>query len=514
MKNVLSLPGCVVVDVVSANPTLLVEAKGRCKSACCPDCRWRSRSIHSHYCRFLSDLSVADQSASLCLQVRRFRCYNPTCSRATFAETFPELVTPHAQRTTRLKEAQGKVGLAGGGEVGSALLNTLHMPTSPDSVLREIRATTLTEHPTPRVLGVDDWCFKRGKRYGTILVDLEQRCVVDLLPERSSEALSNWLREHPGVEIISRDRATEYARGANQGAPQAVQVADRWHLLKNLGDTLKQWLERHRKELSEVAKAMSATQRKDSRLVIKRKQKLYDQGLKLVEQGSSVQAAARKLGMSRETLGRWLRRGSYAVRRGRTSNLTPFTPYLKERWQDGHTNVLQLHREITARGFPGTYASVYRYIAALKEGHGELWQQLVPSNKRMSLYDKLRVFCGKAESLTPKEATWLHGVVGQVPLAQTVYELVQSFHALIHSTSPDPIQALSGWLDTTTNSDVSELRKFANGIRHDQAAVEAALTLPWSNGQVEGQVNKLKLIKRMMYGRASFDLLRARVLLA
>jgi transposase len=451
----------------------------------------------------------------LCLQVRRFRCRNPRCSRCTFAETFPELVMPHAQRTMRLKEAQGKVGLAAGGEVGSALLDTLHMPTSPDSVLREVRATPLTSYPTPRVLGVDDWCFKRGKRYGTILVDLEQRCVVDLLPERSSGALSNWLKEHPGVEIISWDRATEYARSATKGAPQAVQVADRWHLLRNLGDTLKQWLERHRKQLGEVAKAMSATQRKDSQLVIERKQKLYDQGLKLVEQGSSVQAAARTLGMFRETLGRWLRRGSYAVRRGRTSNLTPFTTYLKERWQDGHTNVLQLHREITARGFPGTYASVYRYIAALKEGHGELWnQQLAPSNKRMRLYDKLRVFSGKAESLTAKDATWLHEVVEQVPLAQTVYELVQGFHDLIRSTSPDPIQALSGWLDTTTNSDVSELRKFANGIRHDQAAVEAALILPWSNGQVEGQVNKLKLIKRMMYGRASFDLLRARVLLA
>jgi transposase len=458
---------------------------------------------------------MIDQSTHLCLKVRRFRCCNLNCSRCTFAETFPELVMPHAQRTMRLKEAQGKVGLAAGGEVGSALLDTLHMPTSPDSVLRDVRAIQLTSRLTPRVLGVDDWCFKRGERYGTILVDLEQHCVVDLLPERSSGALSSWLKEHPGVEIISRDRATEYARGATKGAPRAVQVADRWHLLKNLGDTLKQWLERHRKELGEVAKAMSTTQRKDSRLVIERKQKLYDQGLKLVDQGLSVQAAARKLGMSRETLGRWLRCGSYAVRRGRASHLTPFTTYLKERWQDGHTTVIQLHREITAQGFPGTYASVHRYIAALKEGREELWnQQLAPSDQRLSLYDKLRVFSGKPETLTPTEAVWLREAVEQVPFAQTVYGLVQGFRALIYRTSPDPIQALSGWLDTAAKSDVSELRKFANGIRHDQAAVEAALTLPWSNGQVEGQVNKLKLIKRLMYGRASFDLLRTRVLLA
>lgn len=193
----------------------------------------------------------------------------------------------------------------------------------------------------------------------------------------------------------------------------------------------------------------------------------------------------------------------------------PFTTYLKERWQDGHITVIQLHREITAQGFPGTYASVYRYIAALKEGGEELWnQQLAPSDQRLSLYDKLRVFSGKPEALTPTEAVWLREIVEQIPFAQTVYGLMQGFRALIYRTSPDPIQALSGWLDTATNLSVSELRKFANGIRHDQAAVEAALTLPWSNGQVEGQVNKLKLIKRMMYGRASFDLLRARVLLA
>ena len=499
---------------MSSSPTLIVEARGRCKSACCPDCRYRSWSIHSRYRRFPSDLPIADRNARLYLKVRRFRYCNLKCSRCTFAETFPELVTPHAQRTIRLKEVQRKVGLAAGGEVGSALLATLHMPTSPDIVLRGVRATPLNLLPTPRVLGVDDWCFKRGKRYGTILVDLEQRCVVDLLAERSSGALSNWLKAHPGVEIISRDRATEYARGVTEGAPRAVQVADRWHLLKNLGDTLKQWLGRHRKEFGEVAKALTTTQRQDGRLVIERKQKLYDQGLKLVDQGLSVQAAARELGMSRETLGRWIRRGSYAVRRGRTSTLTPFTTYLQERWQDGHTNVMQLHREITAQGFPGTYAGVYRYTAALKEGCEELWnQQSALSGQRLSLYDKLHIFGAKPEALTPKDVTWLDEAIAHVALAQTVYRLVQGFHALIYRTRPDPIQALGSWLDTATNSAVSELRKFANGIRHDRAAVEAALMLPWSNGQVEGQVNKLKLVKRMMYGRANFDLLRTRVLL-
>lgn len=255
MQTLVYLSGCVIEGTSVEGSRVIIVARRRCKTALCPDCGRRSRSIHSVYVRSPADLPVEESSVRLHLQVRRFRCLNRRCPRSTFAEPFPKLVVPHAQRTTRLKEVQSELGVVVGGEMGSRLLSTLHMPTSPDTILRMIRSSELPDASNPRIVGVDDFSIRRGKTFGTILVDLERHQVVDLLPDRSGDTLAAWLKEHPGVDVIARDRSGEYARGASEGAPQAKQVADRWHLVKNLGDGLQQWFERHRNELLEPSKA-------------------------------------------------------------------------------------------------------------------------------------------------------------------------------------------------------------------------------------------------------------------
>jgi transposase len=466
---------------------------------------------------------MSEKGVKLELEVRRFRCRNSTCKKHTFAEQFPELVLAYAQRTIRLAKAQTEVAIKVGGEGGAGLLRKLNMPTSGDTLLRLIRKTDSPEHGTPKVLGVDDWSLRRGKVFGTILVDFEKHWVVDLLEERTAEVLAQWLKHHPGVEIISRDRSTEYASGAMLGAPSAVQVADRWHLLKNLGDCLKDWLNRQYKKMKPDKTKNVSFQARERVLNTEKiyfgrslgtRQQLFDKAVKLAEDGLPGVTIAHRLGMPRSTLQRWLAQGTPSLKRAKYVPLQPFLPYLHQRWREGITNRKQIFREIVSQGFMGSYASIYDYTNAMISNTLPSPKAATPIKaKRETLLDNLKLFSKKPEELDNEETDHLNNLTTKFPEAKVCYDLVQRFHKLIRKTETYPKRAFRTWLNDVKKSAVIELQKFASGLEQDKAAVEAALTLPWSNGQTEGQDNKLKLIKRQMFGRAKFDLLRQRVLL-
>jgi transposase len=375
LDHLLSEPQSMTMVVAAARPT-----------ACCPVCQHPSARVHSRYIRSLADLPWSGTTVRLRLHTRRFFCSSLTCSRRIFTERLPKTAARYARRTTRLNEALQLMGLALGGEAGARLAARLGMGVSGDTLLRRIRQLTAADLPTPRVLGVDDWAWKKGHRYGTILVDLERHRVVDLLPDRQAETLASWLQQHPGVEVISRDRAGAYADGARRGAPQARQVADRWHLLANLGECVREWLERHRPLLQQamppaltrkpeptvpVGSVLPKQKGEDrwQRLAEQRRARRlarYQQVRQLRQQGNSERTIARQLRISRKVVRRFLAAPVFperAARPPRATLLTPYHEYLRRRWTEGCRNAAQLLREISQQGYRGKRSAVNDFVA-------------------------------------------------------------------------------------------------------------------------------------------------------
>ena len=244
------------------------------------------------------------------------------------------------------------------------------------------------------------------------------------------------------------------------------------------------------------------------------RQKLFDEALRLTEEGMPGQTVSVKLGLPRSTLARWLAQGTHSLKRRHYLVLEPYLPYLHQRWQAGFTNRKQLFRELVSQGFQGSYGTIYNYTNALiGKALGSEHVPQANKTKRHILFDTLKLFGKKPELLNEEEAELLAQLNSKVPEAKSCYDLVQQFHQLVRQLDKQSSLALTTWLSSVKQSAIMELQRFANGLEQDRAAVEAALSLPWSNGQTEGQITKLKLLKRQMYGRAKFDLLRRRVLL-
>jgi transposase len=531
-------PDCRVEQVTRAGPERVeLAVRATRPEAFCPTCLTPSQAIHSYYRRHPADLPSLGHAVCLHLLVRRFYCCNPACPRQTFAEPLPELLSPRARRTQRLATAQGRVGVACGGEAGARLLQQLAMPTSADTLLRLVRGLPLPTAEAPRVVGVDEWALKKGQRYGTILVDLESRRVADLLPERTAPALAAWLQARGSVEVIARDRSGEYARGATLGAPEALQVADRWHLLDNLRQMLARWLAGLHGRLRQLPAGAGAeglslqrsgpyarrraeeAMREQSRA---RRLALYEEVRRRVGAGEMLLAISRALGLARATVRRYAGAPSFperAARRLLPSKLDPYLGYLEARWAAGCQNAMGLWGELRALGFDGSSHQVRRW--ARQRRTAPQGAVVKPSAPPLPAPRQLAWLLVRApEELDEAQTASLARIVQDEEGAR-VAELGRRLAALVRSCGTgrdqpavEPLRTFGAWLEEARSCGVAAVESFAAALQQEAAAVRAALTLPWSSGQTEGHITKLKLIKRQMYGRANFDLLRRRVLLA
>ena len=528
------------VDETAAQIILRVQSTQI--SAPCPLCATPARRIHSDYGRTLADLPWAQYRVYLQLRVRTWFCRNRSCPRRIFTERLPTVAAPWARRTRRLAQRLLALGVALGGKAGVRLGHAWDVWVSRNTLLRLLRRQPAPSFPTPRVLGVDDFALRKRQTYGTILVDLERRQPVALLPERTAAPVAQWLREHPGVEVIARDRSTAYAEGARHGAPAATQVADRFHLLQNLKDVLDHVFTMHEKTLdavnatlrpppvplSEGALAvavpphdilLSAQQRAAERHA--RRQALHTQVWALHRQGWTAPAIAQHVGMGLRTVQRDLQSAAFAGRRRRSdrgaSVLNPYKPYLLERWNAGCYSAMRLFRDLRQRGYRGGYGVVAAYARRLRQAQG------LPPGHRRARQPLPAVAEPPCQPLTPRRATWLvlrratqRTAAEAQQLAQLreqqaevteAIDLAQEFTQLVRQRQPE---ALDPWLQRASTSTVEALRRFAAGLYEDYAAVKAGVTLPWSTGPVEGHINRLKMLKRQMFGRAHLDLLGRR----
>lgn len=511
---------------------------------CCSLCGHQSGRIHSHYQRHLQDLPWGKLAVSIELNCRKFFCDNAACQRIIFTEPLPDFANRYARRTERLQQLFYWLGLALSGEAAARLSRRLCCSTSGDTILRSLRRRIGQRFPIPRVLGVDDFAFRRGQRYGTLLVDLERHRVVDLLPDREAETLVTWLRSHAGVEVISRDRAEAYADGARRGAPQAMQVADRWHLLKNVTAAVEKILLREHRALHlasqpEVIQVSvpsipasfsgSKTTPFTTRPIEQEKQDRrerrlvrYQQVIELYAQGLTIRGVARSTQLSRKTVRRYVEAPVFPemrTRPPRPTQLARFQEFLQTRWEQGCHNASQLYRESCARGYQGGLTQVREYLRRFRKDETALPPNSVrgstkniTKNTVPSLRTVLRWLLKPDEQLDEEKQQLVRRLCQLSPKVRQARELALWFFRLVRERRPEEFGA---WIAAAMNDregHSSPLKGFAQKLLSDRAAVVAALSQPWSNGQTEGQVNRLKLIKRQMYGRGSFDLLRARVL--
>ena len=521
----------VIVEAAELAGSVCLRVRACAGQAVCPRCGQASGRVHSTYGRRLADALVGGQPVVIRLVVRRFFCGNPGCAAVTFAEQAGGLTSRRARRTPPLARMLTGIALALAGRAGERLAALLDLTAGRSGLLRLVMALPDPETGTVKALGVDDFAFRRGRDYGTVLVNAETGEPVDLLRDREACTFAEWLKEHPGAEVICRDRAGAYADGARQGAPGAIQVADRWHLYHNLAGHAGKTVARHRgcleepapepgphepagsqpaPDLQQAAAAAAARRAEDSALAVRTRQR-YEQVQALRTQGKGIKPIMGETGLAKETVRRFYRAASAdellaKIHGGRPSLLDDHKPCLHQRWNEGCTNVRQLHAELRGRGYRGSYGTISGYVQPFREA-GAAPPAVPGLPKARALASSI---LKDPDSLDDDEKAGLARARERCPHLDALAGHVTEFAKILTGLHGD---RLDDWIAAVEADDQPDLHSLARGLKHDHNAVLNGLTLPWSSGVVEGNVNRLKMLKRQMYGRATFGLLRKRVLL-
>src|SRR6266516_807218 len=466
--------GIRLTDITIEDEAVRLQLTATAPTAACPRCAVSSSSIHSRYQRRLTDLPWGARPVRIQLTVRKFVCQHPSCERRIFTERLPDLVAPYARNTTRLITALRAIGMALGGQAGARLAARLRLPTSATILLRLVRAAKVPPTPALQAVGIDEWAWRRGHRYGTILVDLATHRVVDLLPDRAAASVAAWLAQHPTVTTVCRDRSDLYADGIRRGAPQAVQVVDRFHLVQNLRQALEAFLLDRRLALQDAA----ARPPRHARWVA-----VYEAVHALRAQGTPIATMARQLGISRPTVYAYLRRdtppGPRRLQRPPSARvLTPYTPYLIRRWRESGADSRQLWREIRALGFAHSARTVCRFITRLRrasDGGYAPEVQASPYTRPQGAWVRAVAFvmvCPTAKRSADAQQ-YLDQLCQMDTRIARAHELSHAFLTMVQERRGTGLEA---WMAEAMHSGIEELARFARGLQEDLAAVTAGLT--------------------------------------
>jgi transposase len=507
----------VIVEKVRVGGDLVrAWVRARADGAACPGCgRWCTK-VHHSYTRTLADTGIGGRRVLIHLVVRLLRC-GAGCGTATFAEQPAGLASRYTRRTPLLERELTEVARALAGRAGSRLASAvLAVQVSRHALIRLVMSLPDPPAGPVRVLGADDFSLRRGHSYATLLVDMETGRPVDVLPDREAATLQAWLEAHPGTEVICRDRGTAYAQAARDGAPAAVQVADRWHIWDDLGDHVVKAVARHKDCLAGTAcrhqdpdpaqgqeQAPEVMTAADLEAVIRDR---HQQVQQLRTAGQTQDQAAAALGLTRQVTGRYWRAASPAalLPARATSALDRWKPRLHQRAAAGITSARALHEEITALGYAGSYSTTYAYASMFALAAPP--RPPAPPRHRQAA----RWILTRPGRLGHDDQAQLDAIHARCPQLDALTRHVAGFAKIL--TQRLGGDQLDAWLAAVDADDQPGLHSFTTGIRQDYDAVRNAVTLTWNSGPVEGRNTTVKLLKRQMYGRASFRLLRKRIL--
>ena len=505
------IPSELVAERIAEVATMIiVTARSAAPSGCCPRCGTASSRVHSRYTRRITDLPCSGRRVQLHVTVRRFICTASHCHQKIFAERFGDGILPtRSRRTARLECLVHHLGLALGGRPAASFAKRLMLPISNDTLLRVVRRRAQVPTEPLTAVGIDDWAFRRNCRYGTIVCDLERHRIVKLLPDREIATVAAFLAKHRTIEVLSRDRGGGYGEAGAKALPNALQVADHWHLMENASAA---FLDAVRKSMRSIRAAIGAATI-DPKLLTAAERLQYEGFLRredanaailaLHKDGVPIKEIVRRLGLSRGLVRKVIRGLRSDIFRTRESMLDPFLSVLDEEWNGGCRNGAKLWRRLKGRGFAGSLRVVTEWAIRRRRAEQATGRHLqkVPSARTIA-----RMLTIGRDHLTKAETVTVATIETEVPALGEARKVIASFHTMIRTRT---VVGLDPWIEAASDSLVAS---FARGVMKDINAVRAAISEPWSNGQTEGQVNKLKVVKHQMYGRAKIDLLEARLI--
>ncbi|MET9400910.1 ISL3 family transposase [Kitasatospora sp. NPDC002965] len=497
------LSALVVEGVADEVEVIRVSARTREDPVPCPGCGRPTGWVHGFHGRMIADVPVDGRRVVVSVRLRWLVCPVLGCPWQTFREQVPGVVERYQRRTSRLADQLGSVVQELAGRAGARLSRALTCAISRSTALRLLMRQVLPPLRVPRVLGVDDFALKRRHRYATVIIDAETGERIDVLPGRTAAALAAWLRAHPGVEYVCRDGSGCYGEAIRQALPEAVQVSDRWHLWSNLCDRVLAEVRSHSACWATAVNPVrpGGVREQTTRERWKRVHDLLGQGVGLLE-------CARRLDVALNTVKRYARMkeptGDRRAPRYKPTLVDPHRDHLRRRRAENPAvPVTHLLREIRQLGYTGSANLLVRYIT---QGRAD-GDRPVTTPKHFA-----RLLLSRPENLRDKDTAFLRELTNACPEMTELACLTSEFARLLTPAEGNGAK-LTDWIATVRAADLPQLDSFANGLELDRAAIDAGLTLPYSNGRTEGVNTRTKRIMRQMHGRAGFPLLRHRILL-
>lgn len=502
-----------VEQVEHSGDVYRVYAKSSLPSGECPYCGAKSGRVHSRYIRTIYDLSILGQMVVIIFEARKFFCPNPECRRTTFAEQPGDEIFRYRRRTRRCEMLITQHGLKCSSESAKKLLHATGINVSGDTILRDLHRMSIPKQSQVRDIGVDDWAYRKGVRYGSIIVSMETGEVIDLLGDREVESFRQWLEEHQAVKLVSRDRSTDYSAAIAATEMNITEVADRFHLTKNMSDCIVKIIGSRYDDCRKSMRHDPDVNVTDSR------QTMFNEVKELQSAGLNIAQISKELGIARQTARKYLKWESLPKRASKERNpYYLYDSYVEEEYKHGK-DLRKIFLVLKGKGFKGSLTPFYDHYRYLSDGHRgfrskvdvekmkdvkvEKREPLLPIRQIAGIVDKSI----RRKGMTQEEQSLIDKLQAYGWFRDT-YNAAASFYNAIMGDDKDVLKA---WLDLYGQSPISELKSFAYGIKMDIKAVNNAIDLDTSNGIVEGYVNKLKTVKRAMYGRASLELLRRKM---